>query len=193
MILIMSKDNNVTPISKHQKPLFFQCLSLYFKLAFFKISPEKLPYDVRCIIKAVLLYCSVNLLFLDTRSSTADIITQIIIELSLLALILTIGLKITKKPERFLQSFSALVGIGMVISLISVPIFYIFTPNFSHNQDINQTVINITVLLLMWNLAVISHILKRCFDISTLLSAAIAFNYLIVFELIIISISTGSA
>jgi len=189
----MSKDNNVTPIFNHKKPLFFQCLVLYFKLTFFKISPDSLPYSVSCILKALLVYCSINLFLLSTHSSPFDVITQIAIELSLLASILKVGLKITKKPERFLQAFSAIVGIGMVISIISVPIFYLFIPSFLQGQDINQTVINITVLLLMWNLAVISHVLKRSFDISTLLSAVIAFNYLIVFEIIIISLSTGNS
>jgi len=189
----MSQDNNVTPISKQQKPLFFQCLSLYFKLAFFKISPERLPYNVGCLLKALLVYASINLFLLSTHSSPFDVLSQIVIELSLLAIILKIGLKITKKPERFLQAFSAIVGIGMVISIISVPVFYLLIPGFLQGQEVNQTVINVTLLLLMWNLAVISHIFKRSFDTSTLLSAVIAFNYLIVFEIIIISLSTGNS
>ena len=193
MMLVMSQDNNVTPISNKQKPLFFQCLSLYFKLTFFKASPDQLPYSPSCILKALVIYYSINLLILNTRSSALDIITQIIIELSLLALILKVGFKITKKPERFLQAFSALVGIGMVISIISVPVFYLFIPGFLQGQDINQTVINITLILMIWNLAVIAHILKRSFEISTLLSSVIAFNYLIVLEIIIISLSAGNS
>ncbi len=186
-----NNNNNVTPI--RNIPAFAHCARLYFRLSFFSASPEQLPCSIGCIIKAIALYCLVNLFLLNARSASSDVLIQVFIELGVLALFTIIGLKIIRKPERFIQTFSALVGIAMVISLISAPIYLILVPDFLSSSEINQTVINITVLLLIWNLAAISHILKRSFEISTLMSAVIAFNYLIVFEVIMVSLSTGNA
>ena len=46
-------------------------------------------------------------------------------------------------------------------------------------------VIYITLVILLWNLAVLSLIFKRAFDISTHISAMIAFNYFIAYQFIV--------
>lgn len=189
--MAMSQKNNVTSI--RPKSTFFSCLKIYYKMSFFKASPDQLPFNASCAIKALAVYCVINFGLLDTHSSVFDVLLKVAVEMGLITIFLKIGLKVTQKPERFVQTFSALIGIGMIISLFSIPIYYLFIPQFLQQQDINQTVINITVLLLVWNLAVISYIFKRALEVSTLMSAVIAFNYLIVFEIIIISMASGSA
>ena len=189
-IAMIQNDNNVTAI--RTKVSLLRCFKIYFNITFFKGSPEQLPLSWSCAAKALLVYCAINLWLLDTHSSTFDVLFKIIIEIALLVVFLKLGLKATNKPERFAQTMSALMGIGMVISLISVPIYYLLIPQFLQQQEVTQSVINITLLLLVWNLAVISHIFKRSLEISTLMSAVIAFNYLIVFEVIIISLATGA-
>lgn len=188
---MIQNDNNVTPI--RTKVSFLRCLNLYFKISFFKASPEQLPYNLSCTIKALFIYCAINLWLLDNHSATLDVLVKIIIEIGLLALFLKIGLKVTHKPERFIQTLSSLIGIGMVVSLISTPVYYLVIPQFLQQQEINQTVVNITLLFLVWNLAIVSYIFKRSLEVSTLMSAVIAFNYLITFQLIVISIFPGAA
>jgi hypothetical protein len=185
-VLMNKNDNKI--VSIRPRPSFVGCFLAYVRISFFKASPEQLPTSKACTIKAFLVYCAVNLWLLDIHSSALDVLVKIAVEMGLLTVFLKIGLMLTKKPERFEQTLSALIGIGMVISLISVPIYYLFIPQFLQQQDISQTVINITLVLLVWNLAVISHIFKRSFEISTLMAAVVAFNYLIFFEMIVISL-----
>lgn len=143
-IAMTQKDNNVTAIKT--KISFMRCLKIYFSITFFKGSPEQLPLNWACAGKALRVF-------------------------------LKIGLKASHKPERFAQTMSALMGIGMIISLISVPIYYLIIPQlipqFLQQQELTQSVINITLLLLVWNLAVISYIFKRSLEISTLMAALI--------------------
>ncbi len=191
--IAMNQNDNVTPIHKNKGHSFLQCLSIYFKIAFLKASPEQLPFNINCVFKAFLIYCAINLFLLDTHASFNNVLMQIFIELSLLTLFVYLGLKIKRTPERFFQTLSALVGIGMVISLISAPIFYLFIPQFLAGEEVSQSAINITLLLIVWNLLIISHIFKRSFDISTFMAAALSFNYLILFEVIVISLSSGNS
>lgn len=189
----MSHNDNVTPIIKKAPQSFIQCFSVYLKMTFFKATPDEVPCDVSCLIKSLVIYCMINLWLLDVHSSAQSVISKIGIEMLLMITVLFIGLKVTKKQERFLQSLSSLVGIGMIISLISIPVYYLFIPQFLQDQEINQTVINITLVLLIWNLAVMSHIFKRSFEVSTFMAATISFNYLIIFEVIIISMTASKA
>lgn len=188
----MSQNDNVTSIHKNKGYSFLQCLSLYFKIAFFKASPDQLPLNISCMLKALLIYCAINLFLLNTQSSLIQVLMQIFVELSLLSFFVYFGLKIKQTPERFLQTLSALIGAGMVISLISTPIYYIFTPQFLNQEEVSQSFINITVVLLVWNLAIISHIFKRSFEINMIMAAVLSFNYLILFEVIVISLSAGN-
>ncbi len=190
-IVMTQNDNNVIPLKR--KIRFINCFIIYLKMSFLKASPEELPADWSCAIKALAIYFSINLLLLDVHSSTFDTLLKIMVEIGLLAIFVKIGNNIKKTPERFIQTLSGLIGIGMIISIVSVPIYYLFIPQFSQQQELNQGIINLTILLLIWNLAVMSHIFKRSFEITTLMASVISFNYLIVFEIIIISLSSGSA
>ncbi len=187
---IAMSENNVTPIRNPK--VFFTCSSVYVRLCLFLASPEQLPANVLCAIKAVIIYSAINIILLDSHTSAFEVIVKIVFEISLLAGIVFYGLKIAKKPERFLQTMSALIGVGMIISLISTPLYLLITPEFKHTQEISQAVINITLILLVWNLSIISFIFKRSFDISTFNAALISFTYLFLFQ-VLISASFGSA
>ena len=189
----MSQNDNVTPIRKPPPLSSVHCFIAYFKIAFFKGTPDQVPFNIACLLKAFIIYCAINLWLLDIHSSFASVMGKIAVEMLLLGAFTYLGLKLTKKTPRFLQTMSSLIGIGMIISVTSIPIYYLFIPQFLQQQEINQTVINITVLLLIWNLAVISHIFKRSFEVSTFMAATLSFNYLILFEVIIISFSTGAS
>ncbi|MDQ6983351.1 MAG: hypothetical protein Q9M44_01395 [Ghiorsea sp.] len=189
----MSQNDNVTSIHKNKGHSFLQCFSIYFKIAFFKASPEELPFNLYCTIKALLIYAAINLFLLDSHSSFVNVLLRIFIELGLLTIFVYLGLKIKQTPERFFQTLSALIGIGMVISLISAPLFYVFFPQFLSNEEVTQDLINVTVILLIWNLAAISHVFKRSFEINSLMAAILSFNFLILFEVLVISLSSGKA
>jgi len=183
-------ENNVTPIRNPK--VFSTCSSVYVRLCFFLASPEQLPANALCAIKAFIIYSAINIILLDIDSSAVAVIAKIIFEISLLAFIVYLGLKLTKQPERFLQTLSSLIGVGMVISIVSTPFYLFIVPEFKNTQEISQSVINITLVLLIWNLSVISFIFKRSFGISTLNAALISFSYLLLFQTFISSVFGSS-
>lgn len=175
------------------KGTFFQCLWVYTQLAFFRASPQQLPWNWSCAVKAFLLYVALNLFLLDSEDAMISVIFKILIEIGLLSGLLYIGLKTTRHLERFNKTLSALIGAGTVISAISVILYALISPEFYAQQEISQTVINLTLILLLWNLAVVSIILKRSLSISTWLSVFLTFNYFLTFELILMTIFGGNA
>jgi hypothetical protein len=123
------------------------------------------------------------LLLVDEQRSYAVVCAQISLELGMLGLIAYWGLRWKKSLERFLQTFSALIGINMIITTVTIPVYRNVTSN---EADIGNLLIYLTLVILIWNLAVLSLIFKRAFSISTHLSAMISFNYFVLYQFVVI-------
>lgn len=170
---------------------FKNCFFIYLKLCFFSASPEQLPWSWFCIAKSLIVYCLVSIFLLDVQSSVFDVVLKILIELGLILIILQVGLKITKQPERFHKALSAFMGVGMIVSLISVPFYTYLLPDVGEKGEISQALIYLTIIILVWNLAIISEIFKRTFNITTFLAFVVTFNYFISFQLLILALFTS--
>ena len=105
---------------------------------------------------------------------------QIAIELGMLGLIAYLGLFWRNKLPRFPQTFSALLGVNLVMSLIAIPIFLMSAETRASEEVTWLTYL--TMAIIFWNLAVISLILKRALEISTWISTMMAFNYFLFYQ-----------
>ena len=120
----------------------------------------------------------------DQRDYMA-VASQILFELSLLALVAFAGLKWKGLLFRFEQTYSALIGINLIISAVTLPIFYLI-PDGNPETAIQNSLIYTTIAIVFWNLAVLSQIFKRAFEINTVMSAMIAFNYFMLYQFTVI-------
>ena len=151
----------------------------YLLMCLFLSSPARLPYSHHAILLTGFVYFLLGLLLVDADNSYPEICAQIIIELSLLGLIAWTMLNSKQALERMLQTFSALLGTTVVFAMLIIPIYRSATTDGIIESD------GLTILILgiqFWNLAVISLIFKRAFDISTQQSAIIAFGFYIVYN-----------
>ena len=163
------------------------CLSQYVRMSLFSSSPANLPYSPATLLLTVLMYIGIGELILGDRRNFTSIVAQIGIEVCILFAITYIVLKILHKPRRLLQTVSALVGVSLFISLMSLLVTSALPPGADPEQ-VNPVTLQINLLLLFWNLAVISLIFKRAFEIRTVLAAVLAFNYFLIYEFILLNI-----
>ena len=161
------------------------CLKHYILMCLFVSGPERLPQSLHCILFSLLAYCLLGFSLVDEQRSYPMVVAQILLELGLLALVAQVGLKWKKKQARLHQTFSALLGINLFISAISIFVYLSLTQDIHSNGGIDQSLIVVTMLIVLWNLAVLSLIFKRAFEISTMFSAMISFNYFVIYQFII--------
>lgn len=167
----------------HVLKLWLVCLKHYLKMSVFLSSPSNLPFNPRTILLTLLAYVLVGYALLGNERTLLSIFGQIMIEVGILYAISSVVLKLVKKPERLIQTMSALIGINLIVSLVSIPLFYLLS---SPSPDqVNPMAFQINIILLLWNLAIISLIFKRSFQINTLLAGFLAFNYFLLYEYII--------
>ncbi len=165
---------------------WLNCLKQYLLICLFVSGPERLPYSLHSILFSLLAYSLLGFSLVDEQRSYAIVLAQILLELGLLALVAHIGLKRIKKQSRFHQTFSALVGVNLVISAVSIPVYQVLTQNIGVQEGINPAVLIATMVVVFWNLAVLSLIFKRAFETNTVLAAMISFNYFLVYQFIIV-------
>jgi hypothetical protein len=158
-------------------------LKHYILMCLLLSSPERLPYNLYCVALTATSYFLIGLLLVDEQRSYSVVCAQILLELGMLGLIAYWGLRWKKVLERFLQTFSALLGVNMIITAVTIPIYRSVTQNAT---DVDNLLIYVTLVILIWNLAVLSLIFKRAFTISTHLSAMISFNYFVLYQFIVI-------
>jgi hypothetical protein len=158
-------------------------LKHYLLMCLLLSSPERLPYNPFCIALTAFVYLLLGLLLVDEQRSYAAVCAQITLELGMLGLITWVGLKWKDSMSRFLQTFSALLGINVVITAVTIPVY---RATSSFDDSIENVLIYVTLVILVWNLAVLSLIFKRAFEISTHLSAMISFNYFVLYQFIVI-------
>jgi hypothetical protein len=158
-------------------------LKHYVLMCLLLSSPERLPYSLHSIALTVSAYLFMGSLLADEQRGYAAICAQIILELGMLSLIAYTGLRWKKSLARFQQTFSALLGINMVITAVTIPVYRGVS---SLTDSTENSLIYVTLFILIWNLAVLSLIFKRAFEISTHLSAMISFNYFVVYQFIVI-------
>jgi hypothetical protein len=119
-------------------------------------------------------------MLVDDRNSYGLVCAQITLELAMLGLISYVGLQARQSLPRFPQTFSALLGTNVIITAVTIPV-YRFVIGKDNADD--NLLIYVTLAILIWNLAILSLIFKRSFEISTHLSAMISFGYFIIFQL----------
>ncbi len=154
-------------------------LKHYLLMTLLLSSPERLPYSPQSTLLTVMVYFMLGSQLVDEQRSASMVNMQILLELVMLGLIAFFGLRWKKLLPRFQQTFSALVGINVVISAAAIPAYRMAGAG---SGDPDSTLIYVTLAILVWNLAVLSLIFKRAFEISTQLSAVISFNYFVVYQ-----------
>ncbi len=148
--------------------------------------PDRLPGGVQNIILSIFCYCLVGFALVDEQRSYATILLQIALELLLLALVCYSSLKWKGLLPRFTQAFSALIGVNIIISIVSIPAYRILVRDDLADGDLNRVAINTTMVIVFWNLVVMSSIFKKAFNLNTLIAAIISFNYFLVYQFIVV-------
>jgi hypothetical protein len=148
----------------------------YCMLCLLLSSPERLPYNPYAFAITVTAYFGLGVFFVGEDYGYAVVAARILLEMAMLAAIARLGLAMKNFPNRFAQTFSALVGINFVMTLVAIPLQKLFLAG----ADGSSTAANVVfILFVVWNLAAVSLVFRRAFEISIPLSAMISFGYFV--------------
>ncbi len=150
-------------------------LKHYLLMCLLLSSPQRLPYSPYPLLLTGFAYFLIGLLLVDEQQGYAIICAQILLEMAMLGMISYLGLRWKESLSRWLQTFTALIGINVITTAVTIPVYYLGL----NADDSNYTLLR--YIIQIWNMAVLSLIFKRSFEISVQLSAMISFAYFIVY------------
>ena len=161
-------------------------LKYYALMCLLITGPDRLPAGIQNIVLSLFCYCLIGFALVDQQRSYAIILQQIVLELILLAMVCYAGLKWKGLLPRFTQTFSALIGVNIIISIVSIPLYRVLVQSNELDTEISSSALNATMAIIFWNLVVMSLIFKRAFNINTLMAAMISFNYFLVYQFMVV-------
>lgn len=149
----------------------------FLQICLLRKRPQDLPASSVLFTLSVLAYGIISaVLLLPTQSAGYAMLTGFL-ESSLLLVITALFVYLRSVPERWLQTSTALAGTGTVFSLFAFPLFYwgVFFPLGPDAQSLIGLLVS---LLVFWNIAVMTHILRHAMSSSWLLGVLGSITYI---------------
>ncbi len=149
----------------------------FLDLCMLRRTPQQLPASTALLglLLAAGLFGSV-LLSVTAGANVAVSLGQGLLDLLLLLGVLRVALRLVGKPQRFVQTASALVGADTLIGLVALLPLSLATAG---GDSTGQLLIPglMFLLLVVWSVTVAAHILRHAFEITLAQGAFIAVTY----------------
>jgi drug/metabolite transporter superfamily protein YnfA len=160
-------------------------------LCLLRIGPQDLPGNPRLLwILAASYILSGGLMFMD-KDGFATGMMQAALDAVLLAGFVWVALRVREHPERFNQTYAAMMGINLVITLLSWPVVSAAPIEVVANE-LHPAQIGLLALL-VWNLIAQGQVLRRALDTSAGVGLLLVFIYFMLSSLTIAALFSGSA
>jgi hypothetical protein len=163
---------------------WLQSLRHYVYLCLLSSSPERLPFNPYAFALTLLAYFGLAALLVDETRGYGAIAAHLLLELAMLAALARGALRLKNMPHRFPQTYSALVGINLVITAVSALLQYLVGAD---SGEPGALAFYLFIAILVWNLAAMSLVFKRALEISTPASAMLSFGYFVLYYILVVS------
>ncbi len=153
----------------------FEILRLFYDIALFRKNPQDVPFSKALTQITLIGYALVSFLMFFMSSSWTKALLQVATDILILIIFTRVTLFITGKSARYQQTFCALIGTDMFISLCAIP------PTASMmmpNGSIADLGVLVMIGLLLWHWAVLGHVFRHALSESFSFGFGIGFLYL---------------
>ena len=101
-----------------------QIIFRFFDICAFRAGPQDIPVSVWLLRILLIVYISIEMIGGLAFNALQSAFAEALFELGLMAAVLYAALKWQGKLARFLQTYTAIIGTGAIIGLLSLPLFY---------------------------------------------------------------------
>ena len=143
----------------------YQVLLRLLDICMFRAGPQDLPASPWLLKLLFAGYIAVGVLSGRLLGSVSKAFVEALFDASLLGLVLFTFLNWHGLRARFVQTYSATLGCGLIINTLALPLIYgIAAAQASGGVSIELALIWLAIL--GWDIAVLAHILRHAFNIT---------------------------
>jgi hypothetical protein len=174
-----------------QSPLIM-LYRLYFGICRFRRQPQDVPYSRELFgltLAGYMLACvALNLVSYPLQPAlTAGVVEGILLVAVTWALL---GLR--RLPQRWLQTATALAGVGTLFTLLAIPLFLWLSAGQAAAGRGGPAAILI-LMLIVWNIAVMAHVLRHALSGPFALGVLLALGYVILITALVTPLLHGAS
>jgi len=148
-----------------------QWTQLFWDICLLRKTPQNLPYSLALLWILLPIAFILDCLTTQVQNPAAGFgqVLLAVMTLTLLYLLVVVSLLVLLGlGTRIVQTLSSLLGAGMILNLLALPLLFSFDPQQPGVE------VWLSLLLLLWNLVVNTHILRAAMSRGFFLSAALA-------------------
>jgi hypothetical protein len=150
-------------------------LQKLLSLMFLKSAPQDLPYSPRLIVQLVVVYILSGIAVLQTTLNPGDVFSGLLLGLIIHYVFTYSVLRAMDKSARFVQTFCAILGIGVLFNLLSWPVFYVLADE-SSLEAMKSSMSLMFLLILSWEVLVKAHIFRHALEMRMYSALALSFS-----------------
>lgn len=168
-------------------------INFFIELALLRRAPQDLPPSPALFLLVLLVGLGAGLLLAITAGvGLGSGLLQSLLDLALILGALSLALRLLGRPQRFLQTATALVGVDSLITLMALLPVGLARPAEADSSLLALAGL-LFLLLVAWSVLATGHILRHAFGLTLLQGAAIAIGFDLLSFMIIGGIVDGAA
>ncbi|WP_006787769.1 hypothetical protein [Thiorhodospira sibirica] len=141
----------------------------FFEIIFLRQGPQDLPASRALLALCLLLYILLGIVIASPFYGLQQAIVQSVLEVSLLALLVWLLLRLRGMAARFTQTLTAFSGAGVLLGLLTLPLVYSLLGAEARSTEQIPALASLTYLLILgWLLGVYGHILRHAMNFQGL-------------------------
>ena len=150
-------------------------LQKLLSLLVLKSAPQDLPYSPRLLVQLMLAYILSGIVVLKTTLNPEDILSGLLLGLLIQYVFTYSVLRALDKKARFVQTFCAILGIGILFNLLSWPVFSMLSDETA-KEAVRSSMSLMFLLIISWEVLVKAHIFRHALEMRMFSALALSFS-----------------
>lgn len=144
-------------------------------LLFLKSAPQDLAYSSRLTVQLLAAYVFSAFIVLQSTLNPDDMLAGIVLGLFVQYVFTYLVLQALGRGSRFLQTFCAILGVGILFNLLSWPVFSVLS-DVSINETLKASMSLAFLMLISWEVLVKAYIFKHALEMKMFSALALSFS-----------------
>jgi hypothetical protein len=149
----------------------------FLDICLLRKGPQDLPKSTELLVLCLFMYTLIDVLLTVQSRPFVDALMVSFVDAGFLLLVTFLILKQHKHLERWHQTMTALFGTGVVLGIFIFPLVFGGIQN-QYEAWLQQIIVLLFLIMVIWNVAVLAHIVRHAMSTSTGIGVMIAILYI---------------
>jgi len=144
-------------------------------MLFLKAAPQDISYSVQKTMQVAMVYLFSGVIVLQTTLNPENMFAGLLLGFFVQYGFVFIVLKALDQKARFIQTFFAILGVGLIFNFLSWPVFSVIADDLSSDES-KSSMSAIFLMLISWEVLVKAHVFKHALDMKMFSSLVLSFS-----------------